>query len=163
MAGGMDLGTGGKGGKKPLDTTLNLVPFIDLMAVTIVFLIMSAVWTQLGRLQVSQSGQDSTDPPPISPTQPIALLVTERDLKLSVGGSTLDPIVITRTERGALITDSLTKKLRELKGQQPDQSTITVNAEDAVKYDDLVRLIDAIVQDDQGSLFPSVQVAGVGT
>jgi biopolymer transport protein ExbD len=159
----MDLGTGGKGGKKPLDTTLNLVPFIDLMAVTIVFLIMSAVWTQLGRLQVSQSGQDSTDPPPISPTQPIALLVTERDLKLSVGGSTLDPIVITRTERGALITDSLTKKLRELKGQQPDQSTITVNAEDAVKYDDLVRLIDAIVQDDQGSLFPSVQVAGVGT
>ena len=38
MAGGMDLGTGGKGKKKPLDTAINLVPFIDLMAVTISFL-----------------------------------------------------------------------------------------------------------------------------
>src|SRR3954466_6028559 len=56
MAGGMDLGTGGKGGKKPLDAAINLVPFIDLMAVTISFLIMSAVWTQVGRLQVASSG-----------------------------------------------------------------------------------------------------------
>ena len=45
MAGGMDLGTGGKGKKKPLDAAINLVPFIDLMAVTISFLIMTAVWT----------------------------------------------------------------------------------------------------------------------
>ena len=56
MAGGMDLGQGGKGGKKPLDTAINLVPFIDLMAVTISFLIMTAVWTQIGRLQVAQAG-----------------------------------------------------------------------------------------------------------
>ena len=61
MAGGMDLGGGGGKGKKPLDTTINLVPFIDLMAVTIVFLIMTAVWTQLGRLQVSQSGQNASE------------------------------------------------------------------------------------------------------
>ncbi len=39
MAGGMDLGDGGKSKKKPLDTAINLVPFIDLMAVTISFLI----------------------------------------------------------------------------------------------------------------------------
>ncbi|MBL8912719.1 MAG: biopolymer transporter ExbD [Archangium sp.] len=163
MAGGMDLGSGGKGGKKALDTTINLVPFIDLMAVTIVFLIMTAVWTQLGRLQVSQSGQNP-DPDPVPPTtQPISLLVTEREMKLTVGGSSLDAIAITRTDRGALITEGLAKKLRELKGQQPDQSAITLNAEDTVKYDDLVRLIDAMVQDDQGTLFPSVSVAGVGT
>jgi biopolymer transport protein ExbD len=159
----MDLGSSGKGGKKSLDAALNLVPFIDLMAVTIVFLIMSAVWTQLGRLQVSQSGQ-SPDPDPTPPvSQPIVMLVTERELKLQVGGAALDPIAITRNERGALITDSLGKKLRELKGQQPDQASITLNAEDTVKYDDLVRLIDAVVQDDQGVLFPSVQVAGAGT
>jgi biopolymer transport protein TolR len=34
MAGGMDIGTHGSGKKKPLDATINLVPFIDLMAVT---------------------------------------------------------------------------------------------------------------------------------
>ena len=56
MAGGMDVGVSHKGGRKPLDAALNLVPFIDLMAVTIVFLIMTAVWTQLGKLTVSQQG-----------------------------------------------------------------------------------------------------------
>ena len=62
MAGGMDLGDG-KGPKKALDATINLVPFIDLMAVTISFLIMTAVWTQIGRLQVSGGGGDG-DPTP---------------------------------------------------------------------------------------------------
>jgi biopolymer transport protein TolR len=35
MAGGIDLGQPSSGGKKPLDTTINLVPFIDLMAPTL--------------------------------------------------------------------------------------------------------------------------------
>ena len=61
MAGGMDLGKSGKGGKKPLDAAINLVPFIDLMAVTISFLIMTAVWTQIGRLQVSQAGRSTSE------------------------------------------------------------------------------------------------------
>jgi hypothetical protein len=39
MAGGIDLRGSGKSRKKALDATINLVPFIDLMAVTIVFLI----------------------------------------------------------------------------------------------------------------------------
>src|SRR5690606_15004910 len=78
MAGGMDLGTGRKGGKKALDTPINVVPFIDLMAVTISFLIMTAVWNQISRLQVSQEGGPSDSPPAKSSTVPIILLVTER-------------------------------------------------------------------------------------
>ena len=159
MAGGMDLGTSGKGGKKSLDAALNLVPFIDLMAVTIVFLIMSAVWTQLGRLQVSQAGQsEGTDPPP-PPSLPITLLITEKDLKLTVGGSQLDPLPITRDDKGRIDVDKLMGKLKELKTQQPDQSAITLSTEDAVKYEDLVRLIDTVVADGTNPLFPSVSVS----
>lgn len=161
MAGGMDMGGGGKGGKKPLDTTINLVPFIDLMAVTIVFLIMTAVWTQLGRLQVSQSGQSSSDQePPPTTLQPITLLITEKDLKLTVGGSQLEPLPITRDDKGRIETEKLVGKLKELKTQQPDQSAITLSTEDAVKYEDLVRLIDTVVQDGAAApLFPSVSVS----
>lgn len=160
MAGGMDMGGGGKGGKKPLDTTINLVPFIDLMAVTIVFLIMTAVWTQLGRLQVSQSGQSSAEQePPPTQLQPITLLITEKDLKLTVGGSQLDPIAITRNSKGDIEIEKLIIKLRELKTQQPDQAAITLSTEDAVKYQDLVRLIDTVVQDGSNPLFPSVSVS----
>ena len=65
---------------------INLVPFIDLMAVTIVFLIMTAVWTQLGRLQVSQSGQSQGEEITAPPLMPITLLITDKELKLTVGG-----------------------------------------------------------------------------
>lgn len=121
MAGGMDLGGSGSKGKKPLDTTINLVPFIDLMAVTIVFLIMSAVWTQLRRLQVSQQGQDE-GPAPLTDPLPITVLLTEH--------------------------------LKKVKQEQPDQTAITLSTEDGVKYEDLVRVIDACI----GSQFPSVSV-----
>lgn len=153
----MDLGTSSKGGKKPLDAMINLVPFIDLMAVTIVFLIMTAVWTQLGRLQVSQSSQGG-DPPPEVTQQPITLLVSEKDLRLTVGGSALDPIPIVRDEHGRMETGPLVAKLRQLKEAQPDQATITLSTEDAVKYEDLVRLIDTVVKDGPDTLFPSVSV-----
>lgn len=160
MAGGMDMGGSTKGGKKPLDAMINLVPFIDLMAVTIVFLIMTAVWTQLGRLQVSQAGQSSSEQePPPQTLQPITLLITEKDLKLTVGGSQLDPIAITRDDKGRVEIEKLMTKLKELKTQQPDQSAITLSTEDNVKYEDLVRLIDTVVQDGTNPLFPSVSVS----
>ncbi len=160
MAGGMDLGNSGKGGKKPLDTAINLVPFIDLMAVLIVFLIMTAVWTQLGRLQVSQSGQSVSDSePPPTTLQPISMLITEKDLKLTVGSLPLEPINITRNDKGQIEIDKLLAKLKELKNQQQDQSAITLNTEDGVKYEDLVRLIDTVVSDGTNPLFPSVSVA----
>src|SRR3954468_19863030 len=46
----------GKGGKKPLDAAMNLVPFIDLLSCCISFLLITAVWTQLARMDVTQKG-----------------------------------------------------------------------------------------------------------
>ena len=42
-------------GRKSLDAEINLVPFIDLLSVCICFLLMTAVWTQIGSVQVKQS------------------------------------------------------------------------------------------------------------
>lgn len=156
MAGGMDLGGGGKGGKKPLDTNINLVPFIDLMAVTIVFLIMTAVWTQLGRLQVSQSGQSAQEEQPQeNKPPPPSLLITEKELKLSVGGLQYDPIPITRDTKGRVELKKLVENLGKVKTDQPDQASITLQTEDNVMYEDLVRIIDTCI----GAQFPSVSVS----
>lgn len=157
MAGGMDLGTSGKGGKKPLDAAINLVPFIDLMAVTIAFLIMSAVWTQIGRLQVSQSGQsaDQETQQQQSQLQPITVLITEKELKITVGGSQLDPLPITRDAKSRVDVTAFVARLKELKTQQPEQNAITLSTEDTVRYDDLVRVIDTCI----GNQFPSISVS----
>jgi biopolymer transport protein TolR len=156
MAGGMDIGQGGKGGKKPLDTAINLVPFIDLMAVTISFLIMTAVWTQIGRLQVSNSGGPAEPNLEESkPTVPVTLLVTENELRLSAGGTTFDPIKVVRDGGGKLDLTKLTERIKELKVQLPEQNAITLQTEDSVRYDDLVRIIDECI----GAGLPSVSVA----
>lgn len=42
-------------GRKSLDAEINLVPFIDLLSVCICFLLMTAVWLQIGSVQVKQS------------------------------------------------------------------------------------------------------------
>src|SRR3954465_14783716 len=108
MAGGMDLGTGGKGGKKPLDVAINLVPFIDLMAVTISFLIMTAVWTQLSRLQISQAAPSTTAEP--TPDEPrISLRLSARGYLLQLGEQTVAEL----PGRGAFDVAGLGRALRE--------------------------------------------------
>ncbi len=157
MAGGMDLGNGGKGGKKPLDMAVNLVPFIDLMAVTISFLIMTAVWTQIGRLQVSQAGASAEQDPQEETTKTVqlTLMVSPTELRLTADQTAFDPITVTRLDGGKLDLAKLTARFKELKANLPDQVAITVQPEDKVRYDDLVRIIDECI----GAGLPQVSLA----
>lgn len=160
MAGGMDLGGGGKGGKKPLDAAINLVPFIDLMAVTISFLIMTAVWTQIGRLQVANSGGEATPEQQQKELPPIVLIIGDKELKLSAGGSSFDPIPVTRDTGGRIDLLRLQTKLKEVKTQIPEQTAITLQTEDAVRYEDLVRIIDECIGAELSAVSVSPAAAG---
>ena len=48
--GGVDLGLGGNGARRSLDSELNMIPMIDLLMVTISFLLITAVWSHMSRL-----------------------------------------------------------------------------------------------------------------
>jgi biopolymer transport protein ExbD len=157
MAGGMDTGQGGKG-KKSLDVAINLTAFIDLMAVTISFLIMTAVWTQIGRLQVSQAGGPSTEEEQQqeqTKTVQLNLLITPTELRLTADQSAFDPIPLTKDAKGKTDLSKLVARFKELKAQLPDQTTITLQPEDKVRYEDLVRIIDECI----GAGLPQVSVS----
>jgi len=155
MAGGMDLGTSHKGGKKPLDTAINLVPFIDLMAVTISFLIMTAVWTSISKLQVAQAGGPSSDTPPDDKALNLTLVISERGYTLQASGATYADIPMANSKYDV---KSLEDKLSALHKQFPDQHQITIQSEDKVKYIDLVKAIDECV----GNKLDAVSVSAVG-
>jgi biopolymer transport protein TolR len=161
MAGGMDIGQSGKGGKKPLDAAINLVPFIDLMAVTISFLIMTAVWTQIGRLQVSQAGGMAEENPEeqTAKTVQLTLMVSPTELRLTADQTAFDPIPVARLDGNKLDLAKLTERFKELKANLPDQVAITVQPEDKVRYDDLVRIIDECI----GAGLPQVSLAATTT
>src|SRR5437868_8092484 len=74
MAGAAPQEHTGRGGKKPLDASLNLVPFIDLLSCCISFLLITAVWTQLARMDVSQKGQGAAGAESEKPPEPTVTL-----------------------------------------------------------------------------------------
>jgi biopolymer transport protein ExbD len=146
----MDLGPPSGRGKRPLDAQINLVPFIDLMAVTISFLIMTAVWNQAGRIEVASAGGAPTTegtPPPV----PITLALTAAGVSVSVAGKASDPSPLTTL-------DALDARLADVRAALPDQRSVTVVAEDGVRYDDLVRVIDHCL----GAGLTGVQVSPTG-
>ena len=63
--GGVSTGGGG-GGKRNVDQEINMVPFIDLLMVTISFLLITAVWSSMARMnasaQVPSNKKSDTEP-----------------------------------------------------------------------------------------------------
>ena len=48
--GGVNVDEGGKGGRRSTDSEINMIPMIDLLMVTISFLLITAVWTHMARI-----------------------------------------------------------------------------------------------------------------
>ena len=150
MGGGAMPEQGGGHGKKKkaLDANINVVPAIDLLSCCISFLLFTAVWTQISRLQVQQLGTGAPDPS-LEQSQQKALAVTlavgERGMALQVGDASYDIPSLGRSAEGVVTQDlkTLATRLKAVKGEFPDQASIIVTAEDTVPYGDLVHVIDA--------------------
>lgn len=76
---GVDVGGGG-GGKRPVDSNINMIPFIDLLMVTIAFLLITAVWVSFSRLNAN--AELPGPPDPLKPVTPVNL---EKVLHVQVG------------------------------------------------------------------------------
>ena len=62
MAGAVITG-GGSGGRRSLDSEINMIPMIDLLMVTISFLLLTAVWVHMKRIEANAQ-VPGTDTPP---------------------------------------------------------------------------------------------------
>jgi len=131
-----------KGGKRAVDFVVNLVPTIDLMSVLISFLLITAVWTQLARIntdQVLQKTSDKLKEEPKKERKDLMLLLAETgDLHLRFTGQ--DPMTI-KAGANLLIRFRDTYNQRFKATADEDQKVI-VSAEDRVPYDRLIALMD---------------------
>jgi len=155
---GVSINTGGKGGKKSLDAELNLIPFIDLLIVNICFLLITAVWTQMARIKVSQKGKGQAaekrqDTPPELRVK-VVVLVGDEGYTITAGGERL---VVPKL--GAIYdTAKLSKHLRDIKARLPKKDDITVAAEDGIRYKYLIRAMDVAL----AQHFSEIQVSDAG-
>lgn len=130
-----------KGGKKALDASINLVPFIDLLSCCLAFLLITAVWTQLARMNVTQKGPAAAGTETEIKDKPIELTVFVNkdgyDFARSTGENTNIPLKGDDYDYA-----KLADVLKEAKGQYPDKNDIQIKSDDAVIYNKLIHTMD---------------------
>jgi biopolymer transport protein ExbD len=103
--GGVDVGGGGKGKRKSLDSEINMIPMIDLLMVTISFLLITAVWTHMARInadaQVPGPPRPDVEQEKTEPEKQLHLEMTAEDKFVLVwkqGATTVDSIDVPRKD-----------------------------------------------------------------
>jgi biopolymer transport protein TolR len=156
----LPAGGGGKKRRRSLDATVNVVPAIDLLSCCISFLLFTAVWTQIGRLQTAPVGQGTAAEVLAAKTLTVTLTIGDRGYVLATSaGATIEIPALAHDTNGVQYdVKGLGDRLKKLKTEFPDQAAITVAADDAVIYADLVHTIDTCV----GAGLANVSVMGAG-
>ncbi|MEZ4286791.1 MAG: biopolymer transporter ExbD [Polyangiales bacterium] len=143
----IDSGGGGKGGKKPVDQEIPLIPFIDLLLCCVMFLLATAVWNQLAALNANQQvpGQAATeDAPPEDEKVKLILQVRNAGYVLaSTAGESIEIKKIGSSDQREYDVDELKKKLGEWKQAWEERDDLIIAPEDGVVYEDVVHAMDA--------------------
>ena len=132
--------------KKHLDFELNLVPFIDLLSVCICFLLITAVWLNVGSLNVKQAvgGQSAAE----TAKKPLMMVVLEAtgEVTLEVQESQRVPANLRKfrveAQAGKVNSQEVEKILTELKNLEPELRTALIQPKAQTVYEDIVGLMD---------------------
>ena len=149
----------GGGGRRSVAVDVNIVPFIDLMSVLIIFLLITAVWSQVSMIQIGssiygkKSEQESVKPPPRAEV-PFRLDVKPFGYRIVVGRQTS---VINKVNN-AYDQGKLLEELKKIKELYPDKSDAVITMSDELPYEHLIGGMDSLLS----SGFPEISVATAG-
>jgi biopolymer transport protein ExbD len=155
--GGISVG-GGHGGKKSVDSEIPLVPFIDLLLCCVMFLLVTAVWNQLARLDANQQqpGQNAPNEPP--PEEKIKVVLQVKATGYVIASTAGDRVEIPKSG-DAYDIEQLREKLQERKRLEPNRRDLVVAPEDGVIYKEVVAAMDTVV----GEGFPEMSLSDGAT
>jgi len=133
-----------KGGKRGLDFDLNLVPFIDLLSCCIAFLLITAAWTQLARIETAQKieqggggggGGEQTDK--------LQLVVFDWGYEILPPDAAESCSV--PNKEGKYQVGALTKLVESYKKLKPNLTVAAVAALDGLDFNEVVKVMDVCV------------------
>ena len=146
---------GRRTGKKNLNVELNLVPFIDLLTCLICFLLMAAVWIQIGKISLTQRGQGPPIVVPNEQSMSLVVAITPQGFLVTGNGRTLEGGDILKKDN-QYDFERLASNLKEIHGLFPDKNDIVVMSEDAIKFQALINTMDVCLANE----FPNISVSG---
>jgi len=129
----------GKGGKRSLNASLNLVPYIDLLTCMVAFLLITAVWTQLAQLKTSQGGSDGAAQD--KPMAKIAVVVGDDNLNVVIDQNR----DVIPDKNGEPDWSQLATLLKKAKSQFPDKDDVQIASVDSVLFGRLTGVMDTTI------------------
>ncbi len=150
----------GGGNKRNATVDLNLVPIIDLMSVCIIFLLITAVWTQVSMIQIGSSiygkktSEAQSEPPPKAEI-PFRLDVLKEGYRVIIGRQEMRFPKVS----GKYDQDRLTAELKKIKELYPEKGDCVITVLDELPYESLIGGMDALLI----AGFPEISVATGGS
>jgi biopolymer transport protein TolR len=147
----------GRGRNSTVD--VNIVPFIDLMSVLVIFLLITAVWSQVSIIQLGSSiygkknSEQSAEPPPRAEI-PFRIDVRPDGHKIVIGRQ---DILVPKLQ-GEYNLPRLLNELKTIKNLYPDKEDAIITMNDEIEYVNLVTTMDMTLQ----SGFPQVSISTAG-
>jgi len=141
-------GPSGGGGKRSLDSELNLVPFIDLLSCCIAFLMIVATWTQLARINVAPTSEGPAAEEKIE-EDPLKLGITITSTGYVLTDSSGAALQIARTgpEYNSAELDAKLKTIRQSFAKEVT-SKVNLTSEDGIAYKHLIAVMDVCLQNE---------------
>lgn len=142
--------------KKHLDFELNLIPFIDLLSTCICFLLLTAVWLNVGSMNVKQAvgGQPASETPK-KPTLWV-FLGDKGEMTLETRDSQRLPanmrkLKLTGTDGKSNLLQ-LAAQLDLMKKSEPELKTALIQPRAQTPYEDIIDLMDQFKKSGLGDL-----------
>jgi biopolymer transport protein TolR len=137
----------------------NIVPFIDLMSVLIIFLLITAVWSQVSMIQIGSSiyGKKSDDKEVVAPPR------AEIAFRLDVQANGFQVLVAREkiqisNKNGKYDEMTLLEELKKVKKRYPEKVDAVITVVDSLPYGSLIKGMDGLLQ----AGFPQISVATTG-
>lgn len=130
-------------GKRTLDFDLNLVPFIDLLSCCISFLLITAAWTQLARLETVQKVEGPGATAGGAPEDKVQLVVFDWGYELLPAGATESCAIPKKA--GAYDEQGLRRVLQGQRAEKPAMTIAVLAAEDKLDFVEVVGVMDVCV------------------
>lgn len=132
-------------GARHLDFEINLIPFIDLLSVCICFLLLTAVWINIGSMNVKQAvGGQSVDQQQKKPTLWVFLdQKNEMTLSLKDSGApkNLSQLKIEPVQGGMNLM-GLEVALKQIVAAEPNLKTALIHPQAQTQYEQIIDLLD---------------------
>jgi len=146
-----------KHGKRNVDHTLPLVPFIDFMICLIAFLMVTAVWTQMSRINATGKAPGAELGPTPEPHKELHVVASSRDFELrwQQGATVLESQRVPRGEiatagevRFPALSDAITAEWTaqglHRDGSDPKLDKAVLHVPNDAPFSEVVAILDAL-------------------